>query len=79
MRYTEVRLSKIAEEMLEDIEKNTVDFATNYDGSLKEPLCCLQNCLTFSSMAPQALPWEWPPIFAHIISRGAMWCYRSSH
>ncbi|MCX6676671.1 MAG: DNA gyrase subunit A [Methanothrix sp.] len=38
MRYTEVRLSKIAEEMLADIEKNTVDFAPNYDGSLKEPI-----------------------------------------
>ena len=37
MRYTEVRLSKIAEEMLADIEKNTVDFVPNYDGSLKEP------------------------------------------
>ena len=37
MRYTEVRLSKIAEEMLADIEKNTVDFAPNYDGSMKEP------------------------------------------
>ena len=37
MRYTEVRLSKIAGEMLADIEKNTVDFVANYDGSLKEP------------------------------------------
>jgi DNA gyrase subunit A len=37
MRYTEVRLSRIAEEMLADIEKNTVDFVPNYDGSLKEP------------------------------------------
>ena len=37
MRYTEVRLSKIAEEMLVDIEKDTVDFVPNYDGSLKEP------------------------------------------
>lgn len=37
MRYTEVRLSKIAGEMLEDIEKDTVDFLPNYDGSLKEP------------------------------------------
>ncbi len=37
MRYTEVRLSKIAEEMLADIEKNTVDFVPNYDASLKEP------------------------------------------
>jgi len=37
MRYTEVRLSKIAEEMLTDIEKDTVDFVPNYDDSLKEP------------------------------------------
>ena len=37
MRYTEVRLSKIAGEMLLDIEKDTVDFVPNYDGSLKEP------------------------------------------
>jgi len=38
MRYTEVRLSKIAGELLADIEKNTVDFIPNYDGSLKEPV-----------------------------------------
>jgi len=37
MRYTEVRMTKIAEEMLADIDKNTVDFVPNYDGSLKEP------------------------------------------
>lgn len=37
MRYTEVRLSKIAEEMLTDLEKDTVDFVPNYDDSLKEP------------------------------------------
>ncbi len=37
MRYTESRLNKMAEEMLRDIEKNTVDFVPNYDGSLKEP------------------------------------------
>lgn len=37
MRYTEVRMAKIAEEMLEDIEKETVDFVPNYDESLKEP------------------------------------------
>ncbi len=38
MRYTEVRLSKIAEEMLADIEKDTVDFVPNYDQSLEEPV-----------------------------------------
>ncbi len=38
MRYTEVRLDKIAIEMLADIEKETVDFGPNFDGSLQEPL-----------------------------------------
>ncbi|MCD6422142.1 DNA gyrase subunit A, partial [bacterium] len=37
MRYTECRLSPLAEEMLEDIEKETVDFMPNYDGTRKEP------------------------------------------
>ncbi|MBQ5600939.1 MAG: DNA gyrase subunit A [Phascolarctobacterium sp.] len=37
MRYTEVRMAKVAEMMLEDIEKETVDFGPNYDESLKEP------------------------------------------
>ena len=38
MRYTEIRLSKVAHEMLADIDKQTVDFGPNYDGSEKEPL-----------------------------------------
>jgi DNA gyrase subunit A len=38
MRYTEVRLAKIAEFMLADIEKNTVDFVDNFDASLQEPV-----------------------------------------
>jgi len=38
MRYTEIRLSKIAHEMLDDLDKETVDFGPNYDGSEKEPL-----------------------------------------
>lgn len=37
MRYTEARMSKIAMEMLRDLNKNTVDFHDNYDGSEKEP------------------------------------------
>jgi DNA gyrase subunit A len=37
MRYTEAKLSKLAGEMLKDIEKNTVSFKENFDGSLKEP------------------------------------------
>ncbi len=38
MRYTEIRLTKLAQEMLRDIEKETVEFAANYDGSETEPL-----------------------------------------
>ena len=37
MRYTEARLKKLAEEMLADIDKNTVDFRLNFDDSLEEP------------------------------------------
>lgn len=37
MRYTEARLRKVAEEMLEDLEKETVDFRPNFDDSLEEP------------------------------------------
>ena len=38
MRYTECRLSPLAEEMLQDIEKNTVKFVPNYDNTTKEPI-----------------------------------------
>ena len=37
MRYTEARLAAMAEEMLADLDKETVDFVDNFDGSLKEP------------------------------------------
>jgi DNA gyrase subunit A len=37
MRYTEIRMARLAEEILADIEKDTVDFIPNYDDSLKEP------------------------------------------
>ena len=38
MRYTEIRMAKVAHEMLADLEKETVDFGPNYDGSENEPL-----------------------------------------
>jgi DNA gyrase subunit A len=38
MRYTEARLARMAEEMLADIDRNTVDFMDNFDGSLQEPV-----------------------------------------
>ncbi|MFP4117311.1 MAG: DNA gyrase subunit A [Candidatus Woesearchaeota archaeon] len=37
MRYTEARLAKVSSQILEDIDKNTVDFSPNFDGSLSEP------------------------------------------
>lgn len=52
MRYTEARLDRIADWMLLDIEKNTVDFMPNFDGSLKEPTvlpACLPNLLVNGS------------------------------
>ncbi len=53
MRYTEVKLQSIAEEMLYDLEKETVDFIPNYDGSHKEPVVLpakLPNLLLNGSM-----------------------------
>jgi DNA gyrase subunit A len=38
MRYTECRLSKVAEEILQDLEKETVDWMDNFDGTMREPL-----------------------------------------
>ncbi|MDP3790476.1 MAG: DNA gyrase subunit A [Candidatus Omnitrophota bacterium] len=52
MRYTEARLSRITDYMLLDIEKNTVDFMPNFDGSLEEPMvlpACLPNLLVNGS------------------------------
>jgi DNA gyrase subunit A len=52
MRYTEIRMAKLAHEMLADIEKDTVDFGPNYDGQQKEPLvlpCRFPNLLVNGS------------------------------
>ena len=37
-RYTEVKLSEISSELFRDIDKDTVDFTDNYDGTMKEPV-----------------------------------------
>ena len=63
MRYTEARMSEIAEEMLADIDKNTVDFVSNFDDSLKEPSVLPSKLPNFCSMALPELRSEWPPIF----------------
>jgi DNA gyrase subunit A len=52
MRYTEVRLERLTAEMLRDIEKETVDWSPNYDGSLQEPQvlpCAIPNLLANGS------------------------------
>ncbi|NLC70092.1 MAG: DNA gyrase subunit A [Desulfuromonadaceae bacterium] len=52
MRYTEVRMARIAQEVLADLEKETVDFGSNYDDSLQEPLvlpCRFPNLLVNGS------------------------------
>ncbi|MBW2967786.1 DNA gyrase subunit A [Candidatus Woesearchaeota archaeon] len=52
MRYTEARLAKISEDLLEDINKDTVDFQPNFDGELKEPVvlpCKIPNLLVNGS------------------------------
>lgn len=52
MRYTEVRLRKIGEEMMQDIDKNTVDFVPNYDNKEEEPTIlptCIPNLLVNGS------------------------------
>ncbi|MBW2971433.1 DNA gyrase subunit A, partial [Candidatus Woesearchaeota archaeon] len=52
MRYTEARLSKISEDILDDIKKDTVDFQPNFDGELKEPVvlpCKIPNLLVNGS------------------------------
>jgi len=38
MRYTEIRMERLVEEMLHDLDKDTVDFQPNYDNSLREPM-----------------------------------------
>lgn len=62
-RYTEARLSKISNEMLRDIEKDTVNWDPNFDETRKEPGFCPAGSPICWSMDRPALPWEWPPTF----------------
>ena len=55
MRYTEARLAKIADELLADIDKETVDFVPNFDDSLQEPVVLPTRCPTCSSTAPPGI------------------------
>ena len=61
MRYTEIRLSKIAHEMLADIDKETVDFGPNYDGKRKSRWFCRVSSPTCWSTVRRVSPWAWRP------------------
>ena len=58
---------KIALEMLRDLNKNTVDFQDNYDGSEHEPIVLPSRIQTFLSMVRQGLPLVWRRISHHTI------------
>ena len=62
MRYTEVRMAKLASELLADIDKETVNFGPNYDDSLEEPWFYQRVYPTSSSMARLVLQLVWRPI-----------------
>ncbi len=61
MRYTEARLSTPAMEVLADLEKNTVDFGDNFDGTQQEPTVLPAAVPNLSSTAPPASPSAWRP------------------
>jgi DNA gyrase/topoisomerase IV subunit A len=63
MRYTEVRMSKLAHELLADLEKETVDWVPNYDGTRNDPAVMPTAFPTCWSTAAAALRSAWPPIF----------------
>lgn len=60
MRYTEARLSRMATEMLRDIDEDTVTFTPNYDGRSRSRRSCRRASRTCWSTAPRASPWAWP-------------------
>ena len=61
MRYTECRLTRLAEEMLRDIDADTVDFGPNYDGRSASRSCCRRASRTCSSTARRASRSAWRP------------------
>jgi DNA gyrase subunit A len=58
-RYTEARLQRLAGELLQDIDKETVRFAPNFDDRLTEPRCCRRSFRTCWSTAAAASPSAW--------------------
>lgn len=58
-RYTEVKLAPICQEVFADIDKNTVEFVDNYDGSMQEPFYCLRLFPIFWQIQTSGLPLVW--------------------
>ncbi len=81
MRYTEVRLSKIAHELLADIDQETVDFGPNYDGSEQEPLLLpsrLPNLLVNGSAGiAVGMATNIPPHNLSEVVEGCLYCLRN--
>ena len=81
MRYTEARMTKLAEEMLADIDKETVDFGPNYDESRQEPLVLPTKVPNCSSTGPAASPWATrrisPPTISAKSSMASCCCWRA--
>ncbi len=68
MRYTEAKMARLADETLADIDKETVDFRDNYDGTTQEPSVLPAKLRTCSLTASWVSPSVWPPIFRRITS-----------
>ena len=66
-RYTEARLTKLAEQILADLDKETVDFVPNFDGSLKEPVVLPSKIPNLLVNGHQELLLEWQQTYLHII------------
>jgi len=81
MRYTEVRLAKIAHELLADIDQDTVDFGPNYDGSEQEPLLLpsrLPNLLVNGSAGiAVGMATNIPPHNLSEVVEGCLYCLRN--
>ncbi|WP_323016593.1 DNA gyrase subunit A [Castellaniella sp.] len=81
MRYTEIRLAKIAHELLADIDQDTVDFGPNYDGSEQEPLLLpsrLPNLLVNGSAGiAVGMATNIPPHNLSEVVEGCLYCLRN--
>ncbi len=67
MRYTEARLSRYADVLLSELESGTVDWVSNFDGTLMSQRYYRHDCLMCCLMELLVLRWVWRRIFPHII------------